>query len=273
MLSVRRGQAALFVSDMHLADAQPRTGRFFLEAFLREAQAVSHVFVLGDAFDAWVGDDQIAALPHEGVEATFIQALAGLAQRGVAVGVMRGNRDFLLQAEARPGWCEASGAQLLPDPCRIELDGTPVLLTHGDALCTGDTEYQAFRAQARTEAWQRAFLARPLAERQATARVMRAQSELAKQTREDAIMDVSPDAVSALMAQWRCRLLVHGHTHRPAHHRLRLNGEAAQRWVLPDWDAERGRGGMLLARDSMISPVGPWPAPVPAAMPADFGGR
>ena len=124
------------------------------------------------------------------------------------------------------------------------------------------------RAQARTEAWQRAFLARPLADRQATARAMRASSEHAKQTREEAIMDVSPAAVSALLTEWRCRLLVHGHTHRPAHHRLLVNGNDAQRWVLPDWDAAHGRGGMLLACDGMISPVGPWPAPVPA--PAGF---
>jgi UDP-2,3-diacylglucosamine hydrolase len=270
MLSVRRDQAALFVSDMHLADAQPRTGQFFLEAFLRESRAVSHVFVLGDAFDAWVGDDQIAGLAPEGIEAGFIRALAALAQRGVVVGVMRGNRDFLLQAPARPGWCEATGTQLLPDPCPIHLHGVPALLAHGDALCTADTEYQAFRAQARSDAWQAAFLARPLAERQAVARAMRAQSEQAKQIREEAIMDVSAEAVSALLASSGCRVLIHGHTHRPAHHRLRVNGEPAQRWVLPDWDAAQARGGMLLAREGMICPVGPWPAPVPSV--AALGG-
>jgi UDP-2,3-diacylglucosamine hydrolase len=185
------------------------------------------LYILGDFFEAWVGDDDLAQPFHAGIAAT----LKHCAEQGVALYFMAGNRDFL----AGPALAQATGWTHLTDPSVIDLYGTPTLLSHGDAYCTDDSAYQAFRQQVRDPAWQRQFLAQPLEARHATARSIREHSEQAKAEKRPAIMDVNPDAIRQAMDAARAPRLIHGHTHRPAHHLFELNGSPAERWVLPDW--------------------------------------
>jgi UDP-2,3-diacylglucosamine hydrolase len=191
-----------------------------------------------------------------------VETLAQLTRLGRRVYVMRGNRDFLLDAPlpagGAPAFSARCGAVMLEDPCAVRLWGVPALLMHGDALCTDDLQYQAFRAMARRPEWQRGLLARPLAERLAMARALRADSETSKGGKADYLMDVNAQAVAAAMREAGVRLLIHGHTHRPARHAFELDGEAAVRWVLPDWSAAEHRGGLLLAGPEGLEPLGPW---------------
>ncbi len=250
-------EVALFCSDMHLGDHDPDTAALFFERFDARVPAATHLFLLGDLFEAWVGDDQPDAVAQR-----FVDRLAALSAAGTRVYAMRGNRDFLLDAAFPPGaaarparsFGAASGARLLEDPCTVTLFGEPVLLTHGDALCTDDLEYQRARALARSAGWQHDFLARPLAERLRIARDLRGESRRVQAARaaQDAGEadpgDVNPQAVEAAMRAAGVRTLVHGHTHRPACHRWDLDGAPAARRVLPDWHAGpagRARGGFL----------------------------
>jgi len=256
MIRVRRGETALFVSDTHLSDGQPDTGEAFLAALAHHAPGTTHLFLLGDLFDAWVGDDVLDDPGCEAVARALVAALAALAAAGTTVHYLHGNRDFLLGE----GFEACSRAHRIPDPCMIDLHGVPTALVHGDTLCTGDTDYLAFRRQSRSAAWQTAFLARPLAERLSAARAMRARSEQSKHAKPMALMDATEDAVLALLRDSGARQIIHGHTHRPARHRHTAAGVDAWRWVLPDWDAQLSRGGMLLAREGELRPVGDWPA-------------
>ena len=243
---MRQDDRALFASDMHLGEHDPATAEFFLQRLQAQAQGATHLFLLGDLFEAWVGDDWADPVCQR-----VIEALAGLARGGCRVHVMRGNRDFLLDVPlpAAPaqaaGFAARTGATMLADPCVVSLFGEPALLAHGDALCTDDGDYQRFRALTRDPSWQRAFLDKPLAERIAIAQDLRARSELSKTAKADYIMDVNAGAVDAAMRAAGVRLLIHGHTHRPARHALVLDGAPAMRIVLPDWDAAQQRGGML----------------------------
>ena len=160
-----------------------------------------------------------------------VVALKALSEAGVPVYLMRGNRDFLYG----PRMAERCGATLLPDPCVVDLHGTPTLLMHGDLLCTDDTAYQAFRRQVRDPAWQQNFLAQPLAARQAFAAQARAASREHQQGASESIMDVTPAAVAETMARFGVSRLIHGHTHRPAMHALLVDERPAQRIVLGDW--------------------------------------
>ena len=260
MIRVRRDQPALFVSDMHLSDAHPRTARDFLAALDEHARDAAFLFLLGGLFDAWLGDDTLGSPDAEACVREFVGALQELSSRGTAVYAMRGNRDFLLGT----GFAATVGARLLPDPCVIELHGTRVVLAHGDALCTDDTDYQAFRRLARSPDWQAGFLSRPLADRLASARAMREESEQRKSAKPAEIMDVNDQAVAQLLRESAAQVLIHGHTHRPALHRGVLDAAPTQRWVLPDWDEPAGRAGLLLARDATLIPIGRWPQPAPA---------
>lgn len=260
VIALQGDDRALFASDVHLGDHDPATAEVFLAQLHRYATGASHVFLLGDLFEAWVGDDWA-----DEVGTHTLQALAELSAGGCALFVMRGNRDFLLDApmdglgSVGPGgealrsgapagpFSQRTGATMLPDPCVVSLFGEPALLCHGDALCTDDADYQRFRALTRDPGWQRTFLARPRDERIAVAQDLRARSELSKSTKDDALMDVNPQAVEAAMREAGVRLMIHGHTHRPARHSLAIDGRPAQRWVLSDWDAAHGRGDMLLA--------------------------
>lgn len=218
---------SLFISDLHLTDERPTAyDRFF--RFLNDTAAHAEaLYILGDLFEAWVGDDALASSFHTKVAA----ALRALSTRGVRVSVMHGNRDFLLAA----AFCRASGAALLPEPFVADLYGQPTLLMHGDALCTDDVDYQRFRRMVRDPAWQADFLRRPLAEREAMARELRNRSEQIKGDKRPEIMDVNAAAVAAAFRRHGVRRLIHGHTHRPARHSLEIDGIACERWVLPDW--------------------------------------
>jgi UDP-2,3-diacylglucosamine hydrolase len=218
--------SALFVSDLHLDAARPEITRRFLELLAGEARQAEALYILGDLFEAWVGDDD----PGE-PGASVCAALAALTDAGVPVFLMRGNRDFLYG----PGIAERTGATLLPDPCVVALFDEPVLLMHGDLLCTDDDAYQAFRRQVRDPAWQAAFLAKPLDARRAFAAQARAASHAHQQGMAEAIGDVAPAAVAETMARYGVRKLIHGHTHRPRAHLLTVNGRTATRIVLGDW--------------------------------------
>lgn len=237
--SLRGPAAALFASDMHLGAHDPGTAQQFLAALEQAVDRVSHLFILGDALEAWVGDDQ-----PDPVAAALADTLARLARYGLWIGLMRGNRDFLIdvpipQTETFSRRC---GAQLLDDTVLIDWGGESVLLAHGDAWCLSDQAYQAFRAQVRAPAWQQQFLARPLAERLAIARSMRQESEARRM-----ITDIDQAHAAALMRASGVSRLIHGHTHQPGESRLppEQDGSPLRRWVLPDWSAAEQRGGFL----------------------------
>jgi UDP-2,3-diacylglucosamine hydrolase len=221
----------LFVSDLHLDPSRPAIAGLFLEFLQDEATHAEALYVLGDLFEAWLGDDADDAL------ADSVRAgLRRVRDAGVPVYVMRGNRDFLFGQR----FADDSGARLLPDPCVVPLYGEPTLLMHGDLLCTDDRDYLDFRAQVRAPAWQADFLARPLAERAAFAARARAasherQAGLQQQGALETITDANTDTVAATMARYGVRRMIHGHTHRPAIHSLSVNGLPAQRIVLGDW--------------------------------------
>lgn len=220
---------ALFISDLHLCDDRPETIRAFRHFVDGPARGANALYILGDLFEHWVGDDDLTPL------GTLVaDALATLAAGGTTVHFMAGNRDFLLgQAYAR-----RARLTLLPDPALVVLDGQPLLLSHGDILCTDDHAYQQFRQQVRDPQWQRAFLARPLPERKHFAAEMRRQSALANAGKPAQIMDVNADAVTELVRAHGYPTLIHGHTHRPARHLHVVDHHDCVRWVLADWHAD-----------------------------------
>ncbi len=239
---------ALFVSDVHLSEAHPATIESFF-AFLAkvsapaglDGRALEVLYILGDLFEYWAGDDDL----DEPLNRRIVSALDGLTRGGMAVFLLTGNRDLLLGT----GFAGATGVTLLSDPSPLEVAGQSALISHGDALCTDDLAYQAYRAMVRSPDWQKSFLDRPLAERKELIESLREASVTAKASKPLAIMDVNPQAVEALFRASAARLLIHGHTHRPACHRLAVDGIERQRWVLPDWDAQAtpARGGGLYA--------------------------
>ena len=218
----------LFISDLHLSDARPALARTLLRFLGREAPAASHLWILGDLFDFWVGDDA----RDEGVNAEVTQALRALVETGTPVSVMCGNRDFLLGE----GFAAAAGARLVADPWVGDLHGTRTLLLHGDTLCTDDVDYQAFRRHVRQPAVQAAFLAQPVEARRRQVGQTRALTDQAKRAKTEAIMDVTPAAVTEALRNSGAVRMIHGHTHRPARHTHPVDGRACERWVLSDWD-------------------------------------
>jgi len=216
----------LFIADLHLDPARPAITDLFLDFLATEARAASALYILGDLFEAWIGDDDDA--PHH---RPVVAALRDLSTQDTAVHVAHGNRDFLLGA----GFAAASGAQLLGEQTVIDLFGTPTLLMHGDTLCTDDTAYLAFRAQVRDPDWQHEFLATPLAERRQIAQGLRERSAASTRDKPAEIMDVNAAAVAQTMRAAGVHQLIHGHTHRPAIHEFELDGEPARRIVLGDW--------------------------------------
>jgi UDP-2,3-diacylglucosamine hydrolase len=239
----------LFISDLHLAAAAPATLARFLRFCEEEAAAHAELLILGDLFEYWIGDDTLDD-EADAVSRRVAAALRALGERGVRIFVMHGNRDLLLGA----GFLRATGAQLLADPAVASIDGRELLLAHGDAWCTQDVEYMRFRASVRQEATQRQFLASPRAARLAFMGAARARSESGKQSKAMEIMDVTPAVVEQALRDAGQRLLIHGHTHRPAVHRFMLDGAPAERWVLPDWDfdAQPPRGGAIGVRDGEL---------------------
>lgn len=212
----------LLISDLHLAPERPWVSNA-LKRFLSANTDCEALYILGDLFEVWVGDDDDAALAVD-----IAAALRDFSNAGPALWLMHGNRDFLLGA----AFCANVGAILLDDPTVLSLHGTPTLLMHGDSLCTGDAQYQSFRQQARDPAWQAQLLGHSLDERRALASQLRTISREANSNKAEDIMDVTPQEVEREMAAHGVTRLIHGHTHRPGVHR-QANGE---RWVLGDWD-------------------------------------
>ncbi|HEX4857571.1 MAG TPA: UDP-2,3-diacylglucosamine diphosphatase [Usitatibacteraceae bacterium] len=214
----------LFISDLHLcAERDDLVGAF--ERFIREkAAGAAALYILGDLFEAWVGDDQ---LDHDPLARRVADALSRLSGSGARIFFMHGNRDFLLG----PRFAKEAGLDILEDPTVVELAGERTLLLHGDTLCTDDADYQHFRRQVRDPIWQRDFLAKPYGEREAIARALRSRSDIEKSMKAEAIMDVNPKAVEEVFERHGCMRMIHGHTHRPWAHR---HG-AKTRTVLADW--------------------------------------
>ena len=216
----------LFISDLHLDAGEPAAGAQFVDFLATRAVNAEALYILGDLFETWVGDDD-----REPYRDRICAALARLAERSVACYVMHGNRDFLLQS----GFMSRSGARLIDDPIIINLYGEQVLLTHGDALCVADRPYQLLRGVVRSARWQRRFLDLPLAVRRSLAEQARAGSQRHTQRTASQIMDVDQAAVNAAMRACGVRTLIHGHTHRPAVHQFELDGQPARRIVLGAW--------------------------------------
>ncbi len=240
---------ALFAADLHLSVDRPATAAAFL-AFLRgPATRAGSLWILGDLFESWPGDDDLDAPLHQSVCA----ALHTLAERGVKTAFMHGNRDLLIG----DAFARATGATLISDPCEITVDGRRLLLSHGDALCTGDHAYQTYRQQVHDPEWQAGFLALPLDERKAIIESLRLRSETAKQAKSMAIMDVSPEAVTDLLRAHGLPTLIHGHTHRPARHEHHVDGQICERWVLAEW---RDAATWLEFSGGQLTPRGQYPA-------------
>jgi len=218
----------LFISDLHLDPARPDVAQAFFHFMENEAPQAEALYILGDFFEAWIGDD----LQHPFVEGVK-QSLRTLTNNGTPVYLMHGNRDFLIGDQ----FCNETGCQLLEDPILVELYDRKVLLMHGDTLCTNDIDYLAFRGMVRNPNWQKDFLSKPLQERLAIAENIRAASKEKTSELQYEIMDVTQSEVEKVMTEQNVQLLIHGHTHRPAVHKLEVNGKTAERVVLGDWHA------------------------------------
>ena len=215
-----------FISDLHLTGDRPDIITIFRDFLHDEATQAEALYILGDLFEVWIGDD---AIPVD--MQPVISDIASLTTNGVPVFVMVGNRDFLIGKEFE----NMSGCTLLDDPTRIDLYGTPTLLMHGDTLCTDDVDYQEFRNMVRDPVWQTDFLGKPVEERLAISNHARQESvERTKEKPED-IMDVNPQAVEKTFRQHEILQIIHGHTHRPAVHELIIDDKATKRIVLGDW--------------------------------------
>jgi UDP-2,3-diacylglucosamine hydrolase len=242
---------AVFASDVHLSAAHPATTEAFF-AFVDAAVAgrTGRFVLLGDLFEYWLGDDDA----DDALAFDVAARLRSLADRGVRLSFMPGNRDFLVG----PAFANAAGLEILGDPHAETIGGLSLLLSHGDSLCTDDVDYQRFRAMVRQPAWQAAFLARPMAERRTMVQGARRESEAAKQVKSAGIMDVNGAAVTSLLDAHPGTVLVHGHTHRPARHAHVVADAARERWVLTDWDADAAepRGGGLAIVDGRVVVLG-----------------
>ena len=218
--------STLFISDLHLDPARLQITQLFLDFLKTEARTAEALYILGDFFEVWIGDDDPD--PHHG---RVMAGVRELVDSGVPVYFMHGNRDFLIGE----GFARKTGCTLLADPTVLTLQGTPTLLMHGDTLCTDDVEYQAFRKMVREPARQKAFLAQSVEERRAFMARARATSKLHTQSKAEYIMDVNQQAVEVVMKQHDVTRLIHGHTHRPAVHNFQSDAKEKTRIVLGDW--------------------------------------
>lgn len=222
-----------FVSDLHLRAERADLVRRFA-VFLADTVAanVAALFILGDLFEYWIGDDNLA----DPFNAEVCGLLRATADMGTRIGFIAGNRDFLIGED----FAAAAGIELLPETAIVGAGGTPTLIMHGDTVCTDDLPYQEFRRMVRAGGWQREFLARPLPERRIEVESLRRRSVEAMRSKSADIMDASIPAIRAALAAHGCSRLIHGHTHRPCHERIELPSGSAERWVLSDWDSGRG---------------------------------
>ena len=219
--------AYCFISDLHLHEGRPDITQAFLTFLEETASKADKLYILGDLFEAWIGDDD------QNDFISNIQSALLKINKTTEVFFMHGNRDFLIGSE----FASSSGLKLLNDPCSEEMFGNQVLLMHGDLLCIEDHDYQAFRKTSRDPKWQNEFLTKTIQERQEIAHNLRTISKEATGTKKEEIMDVSATEVIRTMKESSVNLLIHGHTHRPKSHKITVNDQPAERIVLGDWDA------------------------------------
>ena len=227
-----------FISDLHLSPQTPGVTRLFLDFLRGPARAAEHLYILGDLFEAWTGDDALDD-PENSFDRLIVDALRAVTDAGVGLSVMHGNRDFLLGDE----FAARSGAKLLSDPYVLSLPAWQFVLSHGDVLCTDDKDYQAFRQQVRSPEWRQMFLRKPLIERKAIAAQLRRQSEESKREKLKQaydLMDLNPGDTDDFLRQHGYATFIHGHTHRPATHDHLVDGIHVERWVLADWHEDHG---------------------------------
>jgi UDP-2,3-diacylglucosamine hydrolase len=233
---------SLFISDLHLSAERPETNNQFFRFIDEEARRADALYILGDLFEYWVGDDELTDRTGDPLAAEVVRSLRKLSDDGVKVALMHGNRDFLLASK----FCTLTGGTLLADPTVVDFGKSPTLLMHGDTLCTDDHDYQNWRQTARSAEWQKDFLAKSLSERHAAIQQMREKSKEVIAAKPADIMDVNAGAVKDAFRKHHVRRLIHGHTHRPARHEVEVDGARCERWVLPDW---YGPGGYLALDD------------------------
>ena len=219
--------AVFFISDLHLCDARPDINGVFFEFLRGPARKAESLYILGDLFEYWAGDDDLGDPFNRSIAA----ALAEYSRNGIPLKFMHGNRDFLLDGE----FARICGGTLLDDPHSLDLFGAPTLLMHGDTLCTDDLDYQKFRIQVRNPNWQKGFLGLSLEQRKRQIEAVRQTSESEKTRKAPEIMDVNQGAVEKVLREHAYPRLIHGHTHRPARHVHRVDGRSCERWVLADW--------------------------------------
>lgn len=237
----------LFVSDLHLSPRSPGATCLFLDFLAGRARQAEQLYILGDLFEAWIGDDDI----DDPYQARIVTALRAASDAGLAISLMHGNRDFLLG----DSFAARTGVRLIADPYILSTAEWQFVLAHGDALCLDDTEYMAFRAQVRDPAWQAALLAKPLAERRTIAAHMREVSETSQRAKENPYTDLQPAATEDFLRQHGYATFIHGHTHQPATHDHIVDGIHVERWVLADWHEDRGEclvwDGEALRREAL----------------------
>ena len=238
----------LFISDLHLSPRSPGATCLFLQFLAGRARQATELFILGDLFEAWIGDDDIDSPDH----AEVVAALHAASEAGVRISLLHGNRDFLLG----PGFAAAAGVTLLSDPYILSTPEWQFVLSHGDALCLDDTAYMAFRAQVRNPEWQAALLAKPLAERRAIAAHMREVSEASQRGKDNPYTDLDAGATDDFLRQHGYATFIHGHTHQPAMHDHIVDGIHVERWVLADWHETQGEclvwDGEALHREAIL---------------------
>jgi len=237
-----------FISDLHLSPRSPGATALFLRFLSGRARQGEALYILGDLFEAWIGDDDIDDAHH----AKLVTALRAASEAGLKIYLMHGNRDFLLGEQ----FAAATGTKLLTDPYDLALPEWSFVLSHGDALCVDDADYMAFRAKVRDPAWQEAMLAKPRFLRRLMARLMRWRSRASQQAKTYPYTDLQPAATDDFIRDHGYSTFIHGHTHQPARHDHIIDGIHVERWVLADWHEERGEcltwNGETLAREAIL---------------------
>ncbi len=245
-MQLQNKMRTLFISDLHLHETRPQITRAFFHFLHTQAAGAEKLYILGDFFDAWIGDDDDNALNTD-----VAHELKQLSDSGTQIFLMHGNRDFLLGER----FAQQAGAQLISEGTVINLYNTPTLLLHGDDLCVDDVDYIAFRKQVRSPQWQQQILAQPLAARRALAAQLREKSQAMNSLKAEDIMDVSQPEVIRVMKAANVNRLIHGHTHRPARHSLTLDDKNAERIVLGDWHDK----GWAIIADENSTELASWP--------------
>ena len=243
----------LFVSDLHLSPRSPGATCLFLQFLAGRARQASELYILGDLFEAWIGDDDIV----DPYNAKIVAALRDAREAGLKISLLHGNRDFLIG----PDFAAASGVTLLADPYVLSTAEWQFVLSHGDALCLDDLPYMAFRAKVRDPQWQQKKLAWPRLFRRLLARLMRLKSGASQRSKVNPHTDLQPAATDDFLRDHGYATFIHGHTHQPAKHDHIVDGIHVERWVLADWHEERGEclvwDGEALKREPILADTRP----------------